>query len=462
MTLDECNEGVARRPPAPALCLVLRCDALGEQPLWLSLADHEILEVTRGPASVEERREPDGRRARVVSIDDGHASRPHARLTRLGASVWIEDLGSKNGTLVDGRVVEREVLQDGALVEVGRSFFVFVAGSVDDQRDGRPRRFDAPGLPVLETASGALARTLDALARVAPSLAPVLLQGETGTGKEVLARRVHALSGRKGELVAVNCGALPAELAEAELFGVKKGAYTGAGADRVGLVRAAAGGTLFLDEIGDLPLRSQGALLRVLQERVVVPVGTVQPLAVDFRLVSATHRDLHAAVAAGEFRADLLARLSGVTLSLPPLRERREDLGILLGLFCARVGKPVTLSVRAARALARARWPGNVRALERAVDGALALAGDAGLGVTLDLAHFPDLADDEPQHLPAQTPELADGVDVALAAQLTELLREHHGNVSAVARVFGKKRMQVYRWIERCQLDPERFRPAPR
>jgi transcriptional regulator with GAF, ATPase, and Fis domain len=306
------------------------------------------------------------------------------------------------------------------------------------------------------------------LERVAPSSVPTLLLGETGTGKEVFARRLHALSRRPGAFVAVNCGALPGELIEAELFGARRGAFSGAVSERPGLVRAAAGGTLFLDEVGDLPLPSQAALLRVLQEKEVVPVGGTEPVAVDFRLVAATHRDLDAMVKRGSYRADLRARLAGVTLTLPPLRERREDLGLLLRGFAADQGRIVRLSVPAARMLLSALFPGNVRELQRAVEGALARAagtGDPTGPVVLEPEHFPDLAqpsgDDEDEDGgtdDALDPPPGSAPDDELGRQLLALLQEHKGNVSAVARVLGKKRMQVYRWVTRYGLDPERFR----
>jgi two-component system response regulator GlrR len=200
---------------------------------------------------------------------------------------------------------------------------------------------------------------------VAASDASVLIRGESGTGKEVLARAIHRASPRaNGPFVAINCGAIPEQLLESELFGHAKGAFTGAGASRVGLFQTANGGTLFLDEIGDMPLALQVKLLRVLQERVVRPVGTTKAEPVDVRLLSATHRDLDAAMAEGQFREDLYYRLDVVSLNLPRLDERREDIPLLAShfvhLLAGKYGKPVNgFAPEALEALATAAWPGT-------------------------------------------------------------------------------------------------------
>jgi DNA-binding NtrC family response regulator len=300
----------------------------------------------------------------------------------------------------------------------------------------------------------ALAAELDKLARLAASDVPVLLSGESGTGKEVLARAFHGRSGRRGELVAVNCGAIPESLVESELFGHRKGAFSGAVADSEGLVRAADGGTLFLDEIADLPPPSQAALLRVLQEREVRPVGGVKSVPVDIRLVSATHRDLAAQVAAGAFREDLYARISGFRIRVPPLRERREDLGFLIGLLLDRMtdGAPPEISVDVARLLFAYDWPRNIRELETTLRAALVLSG----GDTIELEHVPaDLRPDADE--PPADSALSDR-ELAHREQLIALLRDHAGNISAVSRALGKDRKQVHRWLKRYGLAPDDFR----
>ncbi|WP_159396567.1 sigma 54-interacting transcriptional regulator [Sorangium cellulosum] len=301
---------------------------------------------------------------------------------------------------------------------------------------------------------------------VARSAIPVLLQGETGTGKEVMARAIHALSGRAGELVAVNCGALPRELVEGELFGYRKGAFSGATEDRPGLVRSADRGTLFLDEIGDLPAPAQAALLRVLQEQEVRPVGATRPVHVDLRVIAATHRPLQRLAAAGEFRADLLARLSGYTIALPPLRDRREDLGLLLGALLERAAPEraahLQIDAGAARAMLRYRWPANVRELAQCATTAVVLAQRG----TIEPGHLPEAvaraAEGEGEGGGDQEEGAAEGdlrpEDGARRQELVALLGQHRGNITAVARAMGKARMQIQRWLKRYRIDPEQFR----
>jgi DNA-binding NtrC family response regulator len=283
----------------------------------------------------------------------------------------------------------------------------------------------------------------------------MLVRGESGTGKEVVARAIHALSGRAGAFVAVNCGAIAATLVESELFGYKKGAFSSAHQDHPGLVRTSDGGTLFLDEIGDLPLGAQAALLRVLQESEVQPVGGVRPVPVDLRVVAATHRDLDTLVAQGNFRHDLLARLDGITLILPPLRERREDLPLLLAALLRKLApeRPdVKFAADAAQALLEHDWPLNVRELEQALAGALALSK---LG-TIERAHLPRLLREAP--VERMVPRELSSDEERHKGELALLLAQHHGNLSAVARAVGKGRTQVVRWLERYGLDASRYR----
>ncbi|UXY16080.1 sigma 54-interacting transcriptional regulator [Chitiniphilus purpureus] len=219
-------------------------------------------------------------------------------------------------------------------------------------------------------------RVLAEVERIAPSEAPVLVHGETGTGKELVARHVHHISGRRGPFLAVNCGAISENLAEAELFGHEAGAYTGAVGSRAGWFESANGGTLFLDEIGDLPLALQVKLLRVLQEREVVRVGARKPTPIDVRLVAATNVDLAQAVQAGHFRQDLYYRLNVVGITIPPLRQRQGDILPLaeyfLGIYAQKLGLAVPqIGETSAEALKRYSWPGNIRELENVIHFAL-------------------------------------------------------------------------------------------
>jgi DNA-binding NtrC family response regulator len=292
----------------------------------------------------------------------------------------------------------------------------------------------------------------------------VLLTGETGTGKELAARAVHAESARgRGPFVAVNCGALPADLVESELFGHAKGAFTGATVAKTGLFEEANGGTLFLDEIGDLPLAVQVKLNRALQEKEVRRVGTTTPVKVDARVVAATHRDLQAEVSAGRFREDLFYRLNVFTVHMPALRERREDIALLAMHFLSRSGRPLEgFTPEALRALTGFAWPGNVRQLENAVARAVAVAPGPRIRLE-DLP--PELARTIAGALP--TENLAampyrEAVDTARDAvsreYLTALMQEFGGNVTHAADRAGMERESLHRLLKRYGVRSEDFK----
>ncbi|NCT96694.1 MAG: sigma-54-dependent Fis family transcriptional regulator [Comamonadaceae bacterium] len=281
------------------------------------------------------------------------------------------------------------------------------ATSNEPTRSAPPPPSGVRALARLVGQAPSIVQTKARIEKVATSMAPVLILGESGTGKELVARAVHECSHRaSGPFVAVNCGAIPENLIEAEFFGARKGAYTGASADREGYFQAAHGGTLFLDEIGDLPLSMQAKLLRAIQERRVRSLGAVQEDVVDVRLVSATHRDLPALVQAGQFRQDLYYRLNVIGLRTPALRDRPEDLPLLaqalLERLCAEAGQAVPELSPAALAWLQAReLPGNVRELENLLQRALALAS----GPVLQPADFGETGDTEPATLPDPLPD---------------------------------------------------------
>jgi transcriptional regulator with AAA-type ATPase domain len=388
----------------------------------------------------------------ALAIADPRMSQRHAKLTCRDGRWTIEDAGSRNGTFVDGAKVERTELEPGALVEIGRTVLLFCLQEPGTTPDVVAGDLDTP-IGAIRTFSTAFARQLAGLARVAVTPQSVVLHGETGTGKELLARGVHDASRRKGTFVAVNCGALPATLVESELFGYRKGAFSGATEDRPGLVRSADGGTLFLDEIGDLPLPTQAALLRVLQEREVLPLGATRPVGVDVRVIAASYRDLERETALGRFREDLLARLAGYTVEVPALRDRREDLGILIAALLERIGGTATsiqLSPDAGMALVRHAWPRNVRELEQVLGSAVALASDG----VIELDHLPRTLH-EPDA--AKLEELSPA-DARRRDELRALLAKHRGNIAAVGRALGVARMQVHRWLDRFGLNVEDFR----
>jgi transcriptional regulator with PAS, ATPase and Fis domain len=270
---------------------------------------------------------------------------------------------------------------------------------------------------------------------------------------------MHLLSGRSGPFVAVNCGGIAPTLVESEMFGYRRGAFSGAQEDRPGLMRSADKGTLFLDEIADLPAPAQAALLRALQESEVMPVGATQAVKIDLRVLAATHFDLQKLVAEDRFRADLFARISGFTVRLPALRDRREDLGILIGVLLRRhapgLEGRVSLTPEAARALFKHTWPMNVRELEKCMAAALVLSA----GEPIDLIHLPDWAHMTPVTSGSTpTAPAASAEDLRQREELIALLKEHAGNISSIARAMGKARMQVQRWLKRYRLDPEEYR----
>jgi DNA-binding NtrC family response regulator len=393
----------------------------------------------------------------ICLADDGEVSRCHARLERDGEAWRIVDLDSANGTFVDGEQVSSRTLCGGEVVRLGTTFFRFLAaGTAPSDREHRiePDEMVAgPGLDRVRT-------TLD---RAASSDLPVLITGETGTGKELAARRLHRGGRREeGRFVAVNCAAIPQEIVESELFGHVKGAFTGAAADKQGLIREAAGGTLFLDEVGELPLESQAKLLRVLQDRRVRPVGGSRDFPVDIRVVSATNRDLGADVGAGRFRPDLYARLAVLVVNLPPLRDRIEDVPLLLRHFLAKHGGGErTVTVEAIEDLCARRWPLNIRQLESSIRRALLLAGDQPellpehfAGDELDrlprsdsptAGSHPAAAPTAPAAGAPAPPAPPSAEDQRLAEELKRALREHAGDVNAAAEALGISRSQLYR-----------------
>jgi transcriptional regulator with AAA-type ATPase domain len=437
----------------PHLFLTLRCDRPLEPGARFCLDGLDVVTVGRSDSFSFDRDEDGGATRLRIGIADPRMSTSHAQLQKVLGAWIVRDMGSKNGTWVDGKRVTNAPLHDGAVLELGHSFLLYrnalpVGGP--EILDGREVRPAAHGLA---TFSPGFRSQLDRVELVARSRIPVLLLGETGTGKELLARAVHELSGRTGRFVAVNCGALPEHLVESELFGYRKGAFSGALDDRPGLVRSSDKGTLLLDEIGTLPLPAQGALLRVLQEAEVMPVGATRPLAVDLRVIAATHDDLRALASRDNFRADLLARLSGFTVMLPPLRERREDLGLLVAALLRKLAvgakHDVTFTSAAARALLLHPWPHNVRELEKCLSTALVFARGGSIGVE----HLPADVTTPRNEGPGAVDDAGHGHDTLVA-----LLREHGGNVTAVARALGKRRTQVQRWLRRLRIDALSFR----
>jgi transcriptional regulator with GAF, ATPase, and Fis domain len=302
----------------------------------------------------------------------------------------------------------------------------------------------------------AMRRTFAMLPRIAASNATVLLEGETGTGKSLLAAAIHHASPRADRpLVVVDCGAIPPTLIESELFGHEKGAFTGAAAARIGSLEAAAGGTVFFDEIGELPLDLQPRLLRAIEDHMVKRVGGAEPQKVDFRVIAATNQDLRTAVNRGAFRSDLYYRLHVVSLRLPPLRERRDDIPLLVETFYEQLAGHAGAPAALVEELARHDWPGNVRELRAAIERAV-LFDDPALWRTLvDEAHG-----DAP--IPDAEPGFDDALSFRAAKEralvrwergyLAELLRRHGGNLSRAARAARMDRTHLRELARRYRV----------
>jgi len=292
--------------------------------------------------------------------------------------------------------------------------------------------------------------------RIARNDAAALILGESGTGKELLARCIHQSSPRaRGPFVALNCGAIPENLLESELFGHSKGAFTGAMRDYKGLIQQADGGTLFLDEIGDMPLSLQVKLLRVLQEKSFRTVGGSQELKVDVRVVSATHRDLEQTIKDGQFREDLFYRINVVELRLPPLRERREDIPLLVAHFLQQMGprydrEGSTLSPNALRLLAQQPWPGNVRQLQNVIEKCLALGSDAAIPDALIERAVKAAAEEMIPFDEARRNFERD--------YLINLLKVTRGNVSEAAKLAKRNRSDFYTLLNRHEIDAQTFK----
>ena len=306
--------------------------------------------------------------------------------------------------------------------------------------------------------SAAMQRVFRLLSSAAGSPVTVLITGETGTGKELVARAIHSNGPRcERPFVAVNCGALSETLLESELFGHRKGSFTGALTDKKGLVEVASGGTVFLDEVGDMPPSMQVKLLRVLQEGEILPVGETEARRVDVRVISATHHDLAAEMAAGSFRADLYYRLNTFPIVLPPLRERREDIPLLVARLLdsttAKFGKAVQrCSPRALELLTAYNWPGNVRELQNEIERAVALAPAGGTIEPADLSERVARAAAPRVALPSADLSLRRAREVFEREYVAQVLAQHGGNASRAAKVLGISRVMLQRKIRLYDL----------
>ncbi|MBK6691392.1 MAG: sigma 54-interacting transcriptional regulator [Myxococcales bacterium] len=426
--------------------------------------------------------------ANHIFIPDQAASRQHARISQTAEGWTLTDLSSRNGTMIAGAFVTERALSHLDEIRVGDAIFKFVDTGAERftgyRIDGTV--FGERRAKLLtELVGGAQIDGLAAdIERIAPTELSCMILGETGTGKEVVARGLHRASGRRGGFQAINCAAIPQNLLESELFGYRRGAFSGADRDKPGLIKLADGGTLFLDEIGDMPLDAQAKLLRVLQSREVFPLGGTTAERVDIRVVCATHRDLYAFVQSERFRGDLFARLNDHAVTLPPLRSRKEDIYLLAKSFAGRYGHPgLAVSFSAMVAMLHYAWPFNVRELESCIKRGIALGG----GVVLDVTHLPEAITAQMKaygdrkrpsgsagSIPPAGPDASQpppsvahpGADQAGArpsappteVELRNLLERHQGNVAAVGRELGKERMQIHRWLKRFGITLDKYR----
>ena len=392
-----------------------------------------------------------------ICLPGDQLSRRHAAIERRGDSLRVRDLGSTNGVFVDGAKVAGEAaLVPGTVLRFGEWIGLVFQGVPDEDQGYGPI---VPGYWGGHT----LKNVMVPARRAAASELPIIIQGETGTGKEGAARAVHTWSGRKGAFLAVNCSALPESLAEGQLFGYRKGAFTGAESANPGYFRAAEGGTLFLDEFADLPQPLQPKLLRALEQKEIHPLGEPRPSIVDVRLVAAAQEPLSELVEQKRLRRDLFARLHGLVLELPPLRARREDVPPLFMEILARASASAKLErtpgldPRLIEQLCLYDWPFNVRELDLLVRRLVALHGHEP---TLRRSHLPESmreffpsAGSGSHKLPsaglaqASTPEAARASPVDPQLFL-ETLRAHKGNVARAASQLGISRQKAYRMMQ--------------
>ncbi|MDI3284841.1 sigma 54-interacting transcriptional regulator [Polyangium sp. 15x6] len=449
-TTDNEFESATRAATLGVLVFVLRyedlcaADSVALRPLTHDGAGFEI-----GRAS-EVR--PPAMEGKTFLLPDRFVSRVHARVVRRDGKAFLEDAGSKLGTFVRGERIQGPVpLADGDVVEMGQSLFVYrlIDEPTAVRMITRPAGFTFGPTRTLCPELMSLAIDLDRLAR---SDQPILLLAETGAGKEVAARYVHDKSGRAGPFVAVDCGAIPEHLVEGELFGHRRGAFSGAHEERKGRIRSAEGGTVFLDEIGNLPGTAQASLLRAIQENEVTPVGADRGQKVDVRWVAATNVDVFSEKSG--FRADLRERLAGYVGMLPPLRKRREDLGFLVAHLLARRGvERASITRAAARALFLGDLPGNVREIERTLGSACLLMGDG----PIDLQHLSALrarAASEKEERASEPPGVEAADDgrrnkIRPSREMIEAaLFRARGSQGEAARLLGVHDRQLTRWMD--------------
>ncbi|MCE9668867.1 sigma 54-interacting transcriptional regulator [Myxococcus stipitatus] len=394
----------------------------------------------------------------LVLVEDRTASRHHFEIQFTERGYLLVDLGSTNGTFLDGRRIERAYLSSGSQIRAGSSVLTFAPldeeVTIEPDRDGE--------LCGMVGQSMKMRQIFGLIKKIAPLDVSVIIQGETGTGKELVARAIHELSGRqRAPMEVLDCGAIPPNLIESELFGHEKGAFTGAVTSRPGAFERAHGGTIFLDELGELRLDLQPKLLRVLENREVRRVGGNDVIEVDCRVIAATNRDLMKEIQAGNFREDLYFRLSVITIQLPPLRQRRDDIPLILrGALSdpevARKHGKKRFSAEAMGLLMAYAWPGNVRELMNVLSHVLTFSE----GEEIQPAHLPPRVRGQAREGPLPFNEhlsFKDAKEQLLEnferEYVTSVLTRCEGNLSRAARESGLHRKSIERLVKKYQLD---------
>jgi DNA-binding NtrC family response regulator len=374
--------------------------------------------------------------ANPLQLTDPTVSRYHCEIALERGRTIVRDLGSKNGTLVDGVPVLAAPMSERSVLTLGKTMIQFSR----ERGVLRPEASPRSEFGALVGQSLAMREVFFKLERAAGSDVTVLLRGETGTGKDLAAASLHQESARRdGPFVIVDLAATPGSLLASELFGHQRGAFTGADQDRIGAFELAHGGTLFLDEIGDLELELQPNLLRAIERKMIQRVGSNQRIPADVRVITATNRDLRADVNHKRFRADLYYRLAVLEITMPPLRERQEDIPMLVAAIARDLDDPSSLVADPAwvAALLKHPWPGNVRELRNHVERAGGMGRKAGRQPMVDVS------------IPLKEAR-ANWVQKFESQYLGELLRAHGGNVSAAARAAGIDRVHFYRLLGRA------------
>jgi transcriptional regulator with PAS, ATPase and Fis domain len=384
--------------------------------------------------------------ANDVVLDDPHASRFHCEIRRTSEGYLLRDLGSTNGTRVGEVVVKEGLLQSGATLIIGATRIQFLAD------EGRLEEVEASPHQSFGDLVGRSVRMREVfglLERIGPTDLTVLIGGETGSGKDVLARAIHQSSSRaKKPFVVFDCAAVAPSLIESELFGHKKGAFTGASESREGAFERANGGTLFLDEIGELSVDLQPKLLRALEQREVRAVGGQQEIPVDVRIIAASHRDLERQVRDGKLRQDLFFRISVVTVNVPPLRQRLEDLPLLVEAILLSIGRHVGVAPETMSVLERYEWPGNIRELKNVIESAAAVC-DAEQIEPRHLMFF------KPRHREptlSTLPLAGKSLESIERAAIAQTLEHCGGNKTRAAKTLGISPSTLYEKVKKYSI----------